>query len=97
MPRIEPSRFGVIPAWGLWARHVRNFSVSHVEFRATNEDLRSTVQLDDVAAVTFDAVKFPHGAGASTFVLKNVSGFAIHNSRDLPETKRDQPIASEKL
>lgn len=93
----EPSRLGTMPSWGMFARHVKNFDVSHVEFRVAKEDLRPTVQLDDVTAVAFDAVKFPHAASAPAFVLKNVTGFAIHNSPGLAETKRDQPIANEKL
>ena len=81
----------------MFARHVKNFDVSRVEFRAAKEDLRATVQLDDVADATFDAVKFPHAATAPAFVLKNVNGFAVHHSRDLPETKRAEKIADEKL
>ena len=93
----EPSRLGTMPSWGMFARHVKNFDVSHVEFRAAKEDLRATVQLDDVTDATFDAVKFPHAASAPAFVLKNVNGFAVHNSPSLPETKHPEKIADEKL
>ena len=93
----EPARHGTMPSWGMFARHVKNLDVSHVEFRVAREDLRPTVQLDDVADVAFDAVKLPHAPATTTFVLKNVNGFAIHHSRDLPDTKRPEPIASEKL
>ena len=93
----EPSRLGTMPSWGMFARHVKNFEVSHVEFRVAKEDLRPTVQLDDVADVAFDAVKFPHAAGAPVFVLKDVNGFAIHNSPGLPETNRAGKIAQDRL
>lgn len=93
----EPSRHGITPSWGLFARHVKNIDVSRVEFRVAKEDLRPTVQLDDVADATFDAVKFPHAAATSSFVLKNVTGFAVHNSAGLAETKRAEKIADEKL
>ena len=93
----EPSRHGTMPSWGMFARHVKNLDVSHVEFRVAKEDLRPTVQLDDVADAAFDAVKFPHAASATSFVLKNVNGFAVHNSPGLPETKRAEKIADEKL
>ena len=93
----EPSRLGTMPSWGMFARHVKNFDVSHVEFRAANEDLRPVVQLDDVTDVAFDAVKFPHAASAPVFALKNVTGFAIHNSPGLAEAKRAEKIADEKL
>jgi polygalacturonase len=84
----EPTIHGTMPSWGMFARHVRNLDVSRVEFRTAREDLRPTVQLDGVAGATFDAVKFPHAAGTPTFVLKDVSDIAVHNSPGLPETNR---------
>ena len=93
----EPGRLGTMPSWGLFARHVKNFTMSHVELRTAKEDLRATVQLDDVTGVTFDAVKFPHAANTPVIVLKNVDGLAIHNSPGLPETNRPGLIANEKL
>jgi polygalacturonase len=93
----EPSNLGTMPSWGMFARHVKNFDISHVEFRVTADDLRPVVQLDNVTGATFEAVKFPHAANTPTFVLKNVTGFAIHNSADLAETRRTEKIADEKL
>jgi len=93
----EPFRHGTMPSWGMFARHVKNFEVSHVEFRAAKEDLRSTIQLEDIAGADFEAVKFPHAANAAVFVLKNVSEFSIHRSRGLPETSRMEKIVDEKL
>ncbi len=93
----EPGRHGTMPSWGMFARHVRNLDVSHTEFRVAQEDLRPTVQLDDVTDVTFDVVKFPHAPGASSFVLKHVTGFAIHDSPALPETMHPETMADEKL
>ncbi|HET7538101.1 MAG TPA: glycoside hydrolase family 28 protein [Candidatus Didemnitutus sp.] len=93
----EPSRFGVIPAWGLWARHVKNFSVDRVEFRAAQDDLRPTAILDHVGDAMLDRVNFPHAAGAPTLALKNVTGLVVRNSPGLPEVKRDETIADEKL
>ncbi|MSU70500.1 MAG: glycoside hydrolase family 28 protein [Opitutaceae bacterium] len=93
----EPSRFGTIPAWGLFARHVKNLNVDRVEFRYAKEDFRPTAVLDDVTDASFDSVKFPHAAGATSFLLKNVNGFTVHHSPNLPEMKRTEPIESEKL
>jgi polygalacturonase len=93
----EPSFHGITPSWGMFARHVKNLDVSHLEFRAAKEDLRTVVQLDDVTDAAFDAAKLPHAQGAATFVLKNVTGFSVHNSPGLADTKRAEKIASEKL
>jgi polygalacturonase len=93
----EPGRFGIIPAWGLWARHAKNFSVDHVEFRYAKEDLRPTVILDDVTDASLDQIKLPHAVETPALVLKNVTGLTVHNSPGLPETSRSAPIADEKL
>jgi polygalacturonase len=92
----EPSRFGTIPAWGLWARHVKNFSIDRVEFRAAQADLRPTVILDDVADARLDAVKLPHADGAPAIVLHDVDGFALRDSPGLADARRAK-VADEKL
>ncbi|HEU5080391.1 MAG TPA: glycoside hydrolase family 28 protein [Opitutaceae bacterium] len=93
----EPSRFGRIPAWGLFARHVKNFKVDRVEFRAAKEDLRPVAILDDVAGASFDRAEFPAAKGAARLVMKNVEGLVIRASADLPETKSTEKIAEQKL
>ncbi len=92
----EPARFGIMPAWGMFVRHAKNFSVDRVEFRSAAADLRSAVVLDSVDETSFDSVKFPAAAGAARLALKNVNALAIHNSFGLPETARSGQIAGEK-
>jgi polygalacturonase len=93
----EPGRFGIIPSWGMFARHVQGLSLDHVELRPAKEDLRPAIILDDVAGADFDHVKAQPAAGTPTVVLKNVDGFVAHNCPGLPDTRRDQPVADEKL
>ena len=93
----EPFRFGKMSSWGIFARHLKNFSVDHVEFRVANDDLRPVVRLDDVADANFDHVKFPHAAGTPVFALKDVTGFTVTNSAGLADAKRAEKIADEKL
>jgi polygalacturonase len=84
----EPGLLGTMPSWGMFARHVKNLTLNRVELRAANADLRPVIHLDDLTDVTFDAVKFPTAADTPVFVLRNVTGFFIHNSPGLPETNR---------
>jgi hypothetical protein len=93
----EPGRFGTIPSWGMFARHVQGLSLDHVELRTLKEDLRPSVILDDVAGADFDHVKALPASGVPTVVLKNVDGFAARDCPGLPDTRRDQPVADEKL
>ncbi len=92
----EPFRLGKLTAWGLFARHVKGIEINHVEFRYAQEDLRSPVVLDDVADADFDHLKTQHAAGTSVFVLKNVNGFAVHNSPGIADAQRGQ-VTAEKL
>ena len=93
----EPGRLGIMPSWGLFARHVKNLDVHRVEFRVAQTDLRPVVRLDDATGTSFDSVKFPRTADTPVFVLKDVTGFEIHRSAGLPETARTDKIADEKL
>ncbi len=70
MPREypEPSNFGILPAYGLYARHVRGLSVSNVQFRTLVEDERAPVVLDDVADARFEAFSADAKAGVATIV-----------------------------
>jgi len=93
----EPGRFGVIPSWGMFARHVQGLSLDHVELRTLKEDLRPPMILDDVLGADFDHVQAAPAAGVPTVVLKNVTGIATRDCPGLPDTRRDQPVAEEKL
>jgi len=84
----EPGLLGTMPAWGLFARHVRNFDLGRVELRVAQADLRPVIQLDHVTGVSFDALKCAAAPGTPTFVLKHVDGLSVHNSPGLPETNR---------
>ena len=55
MPREypEPSLFGVLPAYGIYARHVRGLTVEDVTLRNKVEDERPAVVLDDVTDASF--------------------------------------------
>lgn len=44
----EPSNFGILPAWGLWARHVDGLTMKNVSFTCLVEDGRDVIVLDDV-------------------------------------------------
>ena len=93
----EPGRFGIIPSWGMFARHVQGLSLDHIELRTLAEDLRPAIILDEVKAADLNHVKALPATGVPTVVLKNVEGFAAHNCPGLPDTRRDQPVTDEKL
>jgi polygalacturonase len=73
----EPARWGILPAWGLWARHVRNLELRHVSLRTLAPDLRPAIALEDVAGAELEAVRTDGRSPASMMVSKNVSGLVM--------------------
>jgi polygalacturonase len=93
----EPGRFGILPTYGMFARHVKGLSLDHVEVRYAKDEQRPAFFLQDVTNADFDHVKAPHAADVPTYVLKDVNGFIVLNSPGMPDTRRDQPVANEKF
>lgn len=48
----EQCFFGVLPAWGLYARHVRGLHLDHVRLRLSGPDARPAIRCDDVDGFT---------------------------------------------
>lgn len=70
MPREypEPSDFGVLPAYGMYARHVRGLKVNNVRFSFMVEDERPAVVLDDVVDARFRDFEATVAEGTPVFV-----------------------------
>ncbi|HUI07103.1 MAG TPA: glycoside hydrolase family 28 protein [Verrucomicrobiae bacterium] len=86
----EPSRFGTIPSWGMFARHVKGLDVNNVEMGLMKDDFRPALMIDDVRNVEFNFLKVPRVQDVSTFVLKHVEDFTVYHSRPVPDARLDQ-------
>jgi len=86
----EPSRFGTIPSWGMFARHVKGLDVNNVEMGLMKDDLRPAFILDHVKSAEFNFLKVPRVQDVSTFVLKHVEDFTVYRSRPVPDAQLDQ-------
>ena len=70
----DPGRFGPMPAFGFYLRHIRNVEMSHVEIANAAPDARPAFYLNDVDRADFFAISSPRGAEGA---------FALHDVRDL--------------
>jgi hypothetical protein len=70
MPREypEPSIFGILPAYGIYARHVDGLIASQVNIRFKIEDERPAVVLDDVQNAAFTTFHASVKEGVAVFV-----------------------------
>ena len=50
----EPSIFGILPAYGFYARHVKGLEVKGLSIGFEKEDTRHAIVLDDVADASFE-------------------------------------------
>ena len=86
----EPSRFGTIPSWGMFARHVKGLELNNVQLSLMKDDLRPAFILDDVKDAMFRFLKVPRVQDVPTFMLRNVEDFTVHQSRPVPDTHLDK-------
>jgi hypothetical protein len=64
----EPSMLGVLPAYGVYARHIRGLTLRDVTLKYKLEDRRPAIVLDDDAAVKFTGVSLAVPAGVPAIV-----------------------------
>ena len=86
----EPARFGTIPSWGMFVRHVKGLVANNVELSLMKDDLRPAFILDDVKGATFRFLKVPRYQNVSTFILKNVEDFSVYRSQPVPDAQLEQ-------
>ncbi len=77
----DPEKIGTLPAYGVYARHVRDLELAniHVNFKTT--DLRPAAAFDDLQGLEIDNFKLQVAEGVPAAVFAdNVSGVVIRNS-----------------
>ncbi len=64
----EPSMLGVLPAYGIYARHVRNIKLSGIKLKYEVVDKRPAIVLDDAADLRFNNVSVMTAPGVPAIV-----------------------------
>ena len=78
----EVKTFGpVIPAYGIWARHVQGLKLKNITFRIKNNDLRPVFICEDGKNIEVTGWNIPATNGAQSIIrLENVTGATITNN-----------------
>jgi polygalacturonase len=85
----DPNMFGVIPAYGMYFRHVKGLQVSDVSVSFEKDDVRPPIVLEDVHNATFDSVQAKRMPEAPFFVYKNVSDLTVRDTKGVPDTHKE--------
>jgi len=86
----EPGNLGIMPAYGMFARHVNGINLRNVNVSYATPDLRPAVVLDDVQSISFDHFKAQHEADVPEFMLFNTRDFSVERSTGLADQHIDQ-------
>ncbi len=88
-PALQPvKRPGVdvrpLPAWGLYARNVEQFSVEDVRLSVARDDFRPVIMADGVQRLTLDNCKFTPVPGVASPLLTTNVGKLIQRNTAMP-------------
>jgi polygalacturonase len=79
----EPTGLGVMPAYGLFARHVSGLELANINLSFANDDLRPAMACSDVSGLEIDNFKGQTASGVAPAKFDSVTGLVIRNSPGL--------------
>lgn len=91
----EPDRFGEMPSYGFFMRHVDGPKMNNIELRFAKDDLRPPFVLNDVKSADLNFIDAQHSAGIPVFVLKDVASFDLFRCKTVPDIFIDIAAAKE--
>lgn len=78
----EPAKFGVLPAYGFFIRHVKSIAMDNVEVYHLGKEIRPAFILNDVNGADFFNVHAQPSQNQFNFVLKGVVGFKMDGTNN---------------
>ena len=77
----EPSKLGTLPAYGIFARHVKDLELANIHLNFQTNDLRPATMFADIQGLEIDNLKPQTAEGVKAAVFADdVTGLAIRNS-----------------
>ena len=76
----EPGKIGVMPAYGVFARHVRGLELANINVGFDTEDLRPAMVCSDVDGLEVDNFKAQLAPGVPAATFDSVTNVVIRNS-----------------
>jgi polygalacturonase len=76
----EPHRLGILPGYGVYARHARDLSFANITVDFQADDFRPAMVCTDVNGLDIDNFKAKLTKGVVASRFENVSGLTIRNS-----------------
>jgi polygalacturonase len=84
----EPNKLGTLPAYGVYARHVRDLEIANVRVGVEKEDLRPAIMCVDVDGLEVDNFKAQLAEGVPGAKFEGVKRLVVRNSPVLEKEQR---------
>ena len=81
----EPQKFGVIPAYGFFIRHVKNMEMNNIQVRFLDKETRPAMLLIDVKDAEIRNVDLQKADAAPIIVMQQVSNLSVKDCRSLKD------------
>lgn len=80
----ESKMFGVLPAWGLYCRHVEDLKLDRFTLATTAPDYRPAMVFDDVKNLSIAGLQLPANVALPAIVFKDVAGITMLDGPPAP-------------
>jgi polygalacturonase len=83
----EPDRFGTLPAYGVYARHVSGLKLADIDLLLMHTDARPAVMLENVTSAE---LRFVRADSSTTPMVQKSSGdIALFHSLNMPDSQKN--------
>lgn len=83
----EPQKFGVLPAYGFFIRHVKNIELSNINLYLLDGETRPAMVISDSEGIKLRNVTADKGTNVSSLTAKNVKNMSIKDSKPLKDVE----------
>jgi hypothetical protein len=84
-----PEPRGVMPAYGVFARHVKGLELANIHLSFAQDDFRPAIACTDVNGLEIDNFKAQLAAGVAAARFENTTNVVIRNSPVLEKAKAE--------
>ena len=83
----EPQRFGVMPSYGFFIRHVQNIEMNNVKISFLGTESRPAMILDDVTNISLNSFIAQTETSVPAIIQRNVKGLTIFPKKSIAKNK----------
>jgi polygalacturonase len=81
----EPQKFGIIPAYGFFIRHVKNMELHNINLYLMGNESRPAMIVNDVNGIKLRNVTLEKDSNSASLVMKNVTNLSVKDSKPLKD------------